>query len=303
MSTGSGFMKEHSNANQTSRNDGQRQFCHSDYSNGKKSDSGADHSLKLHSKKFSSTDLKNLNERNGKGFESPKMSRSELLPGKAKEEMRFKAKDVSNMQHSAIQTQRVRREREYAKVGEKEEPKLYNFSTSVGFSPNTNSLIFGDNDNAFHQPQDSSVLRQNQSTKQKKLEKKVATISKYISYYQNEAQLDRNVASEVAEEQANTRSNIVHFSSEDSAGRVEDTARVNHLSSSYSVKLNPNKPSEPKMAHKLSCEVKNAKDSAAKGKAEFVRSNCTSQHSDCESSQDNSYPRNCLTVKTLNKLL
>jgi hypothetical protein len=67
MSTGSAFMKE-TPSNQAMRNEGHRPFCHSDYSNSKKSDSGMESSLKSHSKKFSSTDLKNQGERSSKAF-------------------------------------------------------------------------------------------------------------------------------------------------------------------------------------------------------------------------------------------
>jgi hypothetical protein len=80
FSTGSGFLKESTNP---PRKDPQRPLSHSDYSNSKKSESIIEHSLKSHSKKFSSTDLKNQGERN-KGFESPKMSRSELVHCKSK---------------------------------------------------------------------------------------------------------------------------------------------------------------------------------------------------------------------------
>ncbi len=59
------------------------------------------------------------------------------------------------------------------------------------------------------------------------------------------------------------------------------------------------------MAHKLSYELKNihAVKEVEKGRTEFNRSHGNSQHSNCSSSQDNTYPRMCLTVKTLNKLL
>lgn len=101
ISTSSGMLRQQPN---DSRKDSQRPLSHSDYSHPRPSSGTSEVSVKTHSKKFSSTDLKNVER--GKACESPKMSRSELLPNKQK------------MDGSPLQTQRFRREREYAVVGE-----------------------------------------------------------------------------------------------------------------------------------------------------------------------------------------
>lgn len=58
------------------RRDGQRPISLSEHSS-KKSEEISHNSCKTHSKKFSSTDLKNMNER-GRQYESPKGYRSQM---------------------------------------------------------------------------------------------------------------------------------------------------------------------------------------------------------------------------------
>ncbi len=60
-------------------------MSYSDYSNSKKSESIIHNPIKSISKKFSSTDLKNQIDKN-KSFESPKVSRSDLIQFKRKDE-------------------------------------------------------------------------------------------------------------------------------------------------------------------------------------------------------------------------
>jgi hypothetical protein len=88
--------------------------------------------VKTHSKKFSSTDLKNLSER-GKACGSPKISRSEIVP-------KAKTADLSS-----LQTQRVRRERENAVAEDKGKN-----NNGARFSPLPNAFLQSPTLSGFH---------------------------------------------------------------------------------------------------------------------------------------------------------
>jgi hypothetical protein len=146
MSTSSGALKQQVLGE--GRRETQRPLSHSDYSHSKPSFELSQGTVKTHSKKFSSTDLKNLSER-GKACDSPKMSRSELLPNKTP-----KGAECS------MPTQRFRREREYAVAGEKGKEE-------VRFSPMPNTFLPSPALSGFH-----SVINEKEKAKHSQKEGK-----------------------------------------------------------------------------------------------------------------------------------
>jgi hypothetical protein len=118
-------------------------------------------------------------------------------------------------------------------------------------------------------------------------------MSKYVNFYQQEQTLHSCEETSRVNDKC-TKSNIVHFASEEShTENLPDSSVLTHLK---------NKCSEPVLAHKLSYNPNPHLNppTLQRGRTEVNRSELSS----CPSQElTNTYPLGCLTIKTVNNLL